>query len=86
VGRSVVYSRSWGDIFRQILKEGSRKKISSNKKEREGPWNRPQMRKSIKVACGDIFLMIFTIAWKTLLGFPPLPPARRWNYYNRTEN
>jgi hypothetical protein len=43
----------------------------------EGPWNRPQMRKSVKVACGNIFLMIFTIAWKTLLGFPPLPPARR---------
>jgi hypothetical protein len=32
------------------------------------------------------FLMIFTVAWKTLLGFPQLPPARR-RYINKgTEN
>jgi hypothetical protein len=33
------------------------------------------------------FLMIFTDAWKTPLGFPPLPPARRRsNFNNGTEN
>jgi hypothetical protein len=42
-----------------------------------GPWNLPHLRKPVKVAFGNICLTIFTGAWKTLLGFPQLPPARR---------
>ena len=35
-------------------------------------WKLPQPRKSIKDAFGDIFLMISSATWKTLLGFPQL--------------
>jgi hypothetical protein len=40
-------------------------------------WKLPQPRKSVKVAFGNIFLMISSAAWKTLLGFPQLPQTRR---------
>jgi len=40
-------------------------------------WKPPQPWKSNKVAFGNIFLMISTAVWKTLLGFPQLPQARR---------
>jgi len=59
------------------LNGGSKKEKEPKKKERGGPWNLPHLRKSVKVAFGNICLTIFTAAWKTLLGFPQLPPARR---------
>jgi hypothetical protein len=52
----------------------------TKKKEIQGRgslWKPPQPRKSIKDAFGDIFLMISSATWKTLLGFPQLPQARR---------
>jgi hypothetical protein len=57
-----------------------RKKKEPKKKEscgRGSLWKLPQPRKSFKLAFGNIFLMISTAAWKTLLGFPQLPQARR---------
>lgn len=42
--------------------------------------------KSEKDAYGGIFLMISTPAWKSLLAFPQLPQARRWNHQSGTEN
>jgi hypothetical protein len=33
-----------------------------------------------KVAFGIFLLMISTTAWITLLGYPQLPPARRWSH------
>jgi hypothetical protein len=53
------------------LKERKRTK----KKETKGRgslWKLPQPSKSIKVAFGNIFLVIYSVAWKTLLGFPQL--------------
>jgi len=57
--------------------EKKKERTRTKKKERGGPWNLPHLRKSAKVAFGNIFLAIFTVAWKTLLGFPQIPPARR---------
>jgi hypothetical protein len=56
---------------------GGSKKEKEPKKKGGGPWNLPHLRKSVEVAFGNICLTIFTAAWKTLLGFPQLPPARR---------
>jgi len=60
--------------FRQRKKKEPKKKETSG---RGSLWKLPQPRKSFKVAFGNIFLMISTAAWKTLLGFPQLPQARR---------
>jgi len=51
------------------LNGGSKKEKEPKKKERGGPWNLPHLRKSVKVAFGNICLTIFTAAWKTLTGF-----------------
>jgi hypothetical protein len=63
------------------LKERKRTK----KKETKGRgilWKLPQPSKSIKVAFGNIFLVIYSAAWKTLLGFPQLltSPAAAINF------
>lgn len=75
---NVVYKRSWRELFfsREPIwtKEGELKQENQG---RGGFWKPPQPRKSIQVAFGTIFLMISSAAWKTLLGFPPLPQARR---------
>jgi hypothetical protein len=73
----VAHRRSWNDIFSTNLERRPKERKRTKKKERGGPWNLPHLRKSVKVAFGNICLMIFTVAWKTLLGFPQLPPARR---------
>jgi hypothetical protein len=56
------------------------KRKKKNQKERtvegERLWKLPQPRKSSQVAFGNIFLMISSAAWKTLLGLPQLPQAR----------
>jgi hypothetical protein len=52
-------------MFPQTNERKGATKEKDQKKERAGPWNLPQLRKSIKVAFGDILLMIFTAAWKT---------------------
>ena len=77
---NVVYKRSWRELFlHEGVESGQRKK--KNQKERTVGrgrlWKLPQPRKSFKVAYGSIFLMISSAAWKTLLGFPQLPQARR---------
>ncbi len=59
------------EAVEKFLKERKRTK----KKETKGRgslWKLPQPSKSNKVACGDIFLVIYSAAWKTLLGFPQL--------------
>src|SRR6266478_65170 len=56
-------------FFCKFKTEARRKKKGPKKKERGGPWNRPQMRKSVKVACGDIFLDDFHNCLENPAGF-----------------
>ena len=61
-----------------IARAKKEKRTKKERKLRRGSlWKLPQPRKSFKVAFGNIFLMISSAAWKTLLGFPQLPQARR---------
>jgi hypothetical protein len=77
--RTSAYKRSSERIISPRDAESEQRK-KKNQKERtvEGGrlWKLPQPRKSTKVAFGTIFLMIFSAAWKTLLGLPQLPQAR----------
>jgi hypothetical protein len=59
-----------------------KKKEAKKKRKGGGLWKRPQPWKSSKDAYGDILWMISTAAWKTLLGFPPFPQARRRRFHH----
>ena len=66
------------NYFFATVVSGQRKKKNQKERTVEGGrlWKLPQPRKSSKVAFGNIFLMISSAAWKTLLGLPQLPQAR----------
>jgi hypothetical protein len=56
-------------FFQKLLTEAQRKKKGPKKKERGGPWNLPQLRKSVKVAFGNIFLDDFHSCLENPAGF-----------------